>query len=77
MDIDSTMNTTTETRQNGIDSIQDERALEKPMILKPSNTPKTTTTEPSPTLRKNVTTPTPTKTTKDLKKPKAVMRRSN
>ena len=77
MDIDSTTNTLNDTQGGTNNNAQQERTIEKPANLKPSNTTKTTTTEPSPTLRKNVTKPTPKKTTKDLKKPKAVMRKSN
>ncbi len=77
MDIDSTTNKLIRDRKIGIDTMQDESALEKPMLLKPTNITKTATTEPSPTLRKNVTKPSPKQTTKDSKKPKAVMRKSN
>ena len=76
MDIDSSTNGLAVTNNRANETALDERTIEKPVIQKPSNTTKTTTTKPSPTLRSNVTKPTPKKT-KDEKQPKAVMRRTN
>jgi cell division protein FtsQ len=73
MDIDSTATTLNDKQGNTNNTTPDERALEKPSILDLSNTTKTTTTEPNPTLRKRNSKPAPTKT-KESKKPKAVMK---
>ena len=70
MDIDSTAQMETTAQKETINTETDERTTEKPMLLKPSNTTKTTTTKPSPTLRKL----NPTKKNKNVQKPKAVMK---
>jgi cell division protein FtsQ len=81
MNIDSTSDAMTATNlTTGIDSTEEKKTTEKPVIRQPSNTAKTATTKPSPTLKKTTAVAKPIDkkkvvTKKETKKPKAVMQR--
>ena len=81
MDIDSVNQPIVETKYKSIDSVQAKAIVEKPILLKTSNTTKTTNTKPGPTLKKTIAKPKTVVKKKEVKKtegkkPKAVMRPS-